>query len=102
MKKCLLNEKQKTLKSNNKIVKFDYEHYIDACGGMNNYDANGHKVGHSSPGFFGGMNHYDNNGHKTGHSSPGLFGGVNTYDNNGHKKRHSEKSFLGGYNHYEE
>ena len=31
MKKCLLNEKQKTLKSNNKIVKFDYEHYIDAC-----------------------------------------------------------------------
>ena len=31
MKKCLLNEEQKTLKSNNKIVKFDYEHYIDAC-----------------------------------------------------------------------
>ena len=58
---------------------------------MNNYDANGHKVGHSSPGFFCGMNHYDNNGHKTGYSSPGLFGGVNTYDNNGHKKHHSEK-----------
>lgn len=31
MKKSLLNEEQKTLKSNNKIVKFDYEHYIDAC-----------------------------------------------------------------------
>ena len=31
---------------------------------MNDYDANGKKIGHSSPSFFGGMNHYDNNGHK--------------------------------------
>ena len=33
---------------------------------MNNYDANGHKIGESRPGFFGGMNHYDNSGHKVG------------------------------------
>ena len=33
---------------------------------MNDYDANGKKIGHSSPSFFGGMNHYDNNGHKVG------------------------------------
>ena len=26
---------------------------------MNDYDANGKKIGHSSPSFFGGMNHYD-------------------------------------------
>ena len=31
MKKCLFNEEQKILKSNNGIVKFDYDHYIDAC-----------------------------------------------------------------------
>ena len=31
MKLNEINEEQKTLKSNNKIVKFDYEHYIDAC-----------------------------------------------------------------------
>ena len=44
---------------------------------MNDYDANGKKIGHSSPSFFGGMNHYDNNGHKVGESRPGFFGGLN-------------------------
>ena len=47
---------------------------------MNDYDANGKKIGHSSPSFFGGMNHYDNNGHKVGESRPGFFGGLNHYD----------------------
>lgn len=31
MKKCLINTSEKMLVSNNKFVKFDYEHYIDAC-----------------------------------------------------------------------
>lgn len=31
MKKCLLDEKSRLLKSYNKVVKFDYEHYMDAC-----------------------------------------------------------------------
>ena len=46
---------------------------------MNDYDANGKKIGHSSPSFFGGMNHYDNNGHKVGESRPGFFGGFGYY-----------------------
>ena len=35
---------------------------------MNDYDANGNKIGHSSPSFLEGMNHHDNNGHKVGES----------------------------------
>lgn len=31
MKKCLLNEEKKLLKSENKIIKFNYDHYIEAC-----------------------------------------------------------------------
>lgn len=31
MKNCLLNDDAKKLKSLKKIVKFDYEHYMDAC-----------------------------------------------------------------------
>lgn len=31
MKKCLLNEKEKILSSNNKIVKFNYDNYMYAC-----------------------------------------------------------------------
>ena len=31
MKKCLIDGSQKKLKSSDKIVKFDYIHYIDAC-----------------------------------------------------------------------
>ena len=69
-------------------------------GGMNDYDANGKKIGHSSPSFFGGMNHYDNNGHKVGESRPGFFGGLNHYDDKGHKRGHSNPGFLGGFNHY--
>ena len=67
---------------------------------MNDYDANGKKIGHSSPSFFGGMNHYDNNGHKVGESRPGFFGGLNHYDDKGHKRGHSNPGFLGGFNHY--
>ena len=63
---------------------------------MNDYDANGKKIGHSSPSFFGGMNHYDNNGHKVGESRPGFFGGLNHYDDKGHKRGHSNPGFLGG------
>lgn len=38
------------------------------------------KEGYSRPGLFGGINHYDANGHKTGHSSKGIFGDWNHYD----------------------
>lgn len=31
MKKCLLNEEKILLKSENKIIKFNYDHYIEAC-----------------------------------------------------------------------
>jgi len=31
MKTCILENEKKLLESNAKIVKFDYEHYIDAC-----------------------------------------------------------------------
>lgn len=31
MKTCILNSENNRLESKNKIVKFDYEHYIDAC-----------------------------------------------------------------------
>ncbi len=31
MRRCLLGEEKKELESHHKIVKFDYEHYIDAC-----------------------------------------------------------------------
>ena len=31
MKKCILNSENNRLESKNKIIKFDYEHYIDAC-----------------------------------------------------------------------
>lgn len=31
MKECLFDDSKKELESKNKIVKFDYEHYIDAC-----------------------------------------------------------------------
>ena len=45
MKKCILNSENNRLESKNKIVKFDYEHYIDACKKMAeeikaNYDLN--------------------------------------------------------------
>ena len=31
MKTCILNSENNCLESKNKIVKFDYEYYIDAC-----------------------------------------------------------------------
>ena len=65
-------------------------------------DANGNKIGHSSPSFLGGMNHYDNNGHKVGESRPGFFGSMKHYDNKGNKQGHSEPGLFGGYNHYDE
>ena len=37
------------------------------------------KEGYSRPGLFGGINHYDANGHKIGESRPGLFGGCLLY-----------------------
>lgn len=45
MKTCILNSKNNRLESKNKIVKFDYEHYIDACKKMaeeikENYEIN--------------------------------------------------------------
>ena len=49
------------------------------------------KEGYSRPGLFGGINHYDANGHKIGESRPGLFGGYNDYDAKGHR---SEKADL--------
>ena len=47
---------------------------------MENYDANGNKIGESRPDCFGNMNHYNENGHKTGHSDKGIFGGWNHFD----------------------
>lgn len=64
-------------------------------GGYNDYDAKGHKIGESRPGIFGGMNHYDVKGHKVGESRPGVFGGANHYDANGHKTGHSSKGIFG-------
>lgn len=62
-------------------------------GGMNDYDANGKKIGHTEPSFFGGVKHYDKNGHKVGTSRPNFFGGVDHYDEKGKKRdiaiRHS-------------
>ena len=49
-------------------------------GSMENYDANGNKIGESRPDCFGNMNHYNENGHKTGHSDKGIFGGWNHFD----------------------
>ena len=45
MKTCILNSENNRLNSKNKIVKFDYEHYIDACKKMTeeikaNYEIN--------------------------------------------------------------
>ena len=45
MKKCLFDEKRRNLISTNRVVKFDYDLYIDACKSMaedikKNYDLN--------------------------------------------------------------
>lgn len=49
MKICLLNDSNKMLESKEKIVKFDYEHYIDACKKISNdikknYDINNNDI----------------------------------------------------------
>lgn len=49
MKICLLNDSNKMLESKEKIVKLDYEHYIDACKKISdnikkNYDINNNDI----------------------------------------------------------
>ena len=61
-------------------------------GGYNNYDAKGHKVGESRPGFLG-YNTYDAKGHKVGTTTDGFFGTKNHYDSSGHRNGSTRETF---------
>jgi len=50
-------------------------------GGVNHYDADGHKVGTGYRNFWGGTNHYNNDGEKVAESHKNFMGGRTTEHN---------------------
>jgi YD repeat-containing protein len=58
------------------------------------YDANGRKVGSSSPGFLGSTTHRDADGRTVGSSQAGLFS-THHYDNKGRRIGETTPGFFG-------